>query len=219
MSVNSRTVSPILQAVSDEKLALQARDSRPAMDEMIRRYYGFVRLKAQSYFLVSGGDNSDLIQEGLLGLFKAIRDFNPDGGASFRNFAEMCISRQIITAVKTATRKKHETLNQAIDLYSPPPGHKTQGGKETSLIDAMATPEYQSDPMLAIRRKEMADTYRQLLLKLSSFEAGCLAGLLSGMAYQEIGELLGCDAKSVDNALQRAKTKLRPLLIEFADVA
>ena len=171
----------------------------------MRRYYGFVRLKASSYFL-AGGDSDDLIQEGLVGLYKAIRDYRTDRESSFRNFAELCITRQIITAVKTATRNKHTPLNQYVSFSSTPGGAPaTTCRRSTSSCRARrcTIPVNQ-----VISSEELRSLVACLSTALSELEGRVLALYLDGHSYEQVGERLGCDTKTVDNALQRVKRKV-----------
>ena len=175
-----------------------------AMDELIRRYHGFVRLKASSYFL-AGGDSSDLIQEGLVGLFKAVRDFRSDKETSFRSFAELCITRQIITAVKTATRNKHTPLNQYVSFSATP---SAGGDGEATLEDIIPGPTVHDPVNQVISSEELQALVGCLSTALSELESRVLALYLDGRSYEEIAGLIDCDAKTVDNALQRVKRKV-----------
>jgi RNA polymerase sporulation-specific sigma factor len=155
--------------LEDLQLVLKARNGdQVALDQLIRRYTGFVRLKASSYFL-AGGDSEDLIQEGLIGLYKAVRDFRTDKETSFRSFAELCVTRQIITAIKTATRFKHQPLNSYVSFSHTPAGQDTDC--ECTHGDALRL-------------------------------------YLEGCSYEQMAADLGCDTKTIDNALQRVKRKV-----------
>src|SRR5213596_181262 len=139
--------------LEDLQLVLKARNGDgSAMDLLIRRYTGFVRLKASSYFL-AGGDSDDLIQEGMIGLYKAVRDFRPDKETSFRSFAELCVTRQIITAIKTATRFKHTPLNTYVSFSHTPAGQDADG--ECTLGDALPGPGVQEPPIMVISTEEL----------------------------------------------------------------
>jgi RNA polymerase sporulation-specific sigma factor len=186
-------------------IALAKSGDRTAYDRIVRRYYGFVRLKASSYFL-AGGDSDDLIQEGLIGLYKAVRDFRTDRESSFRNFAELCITRQIITAVKTATRNKHTPLNQYVS-FSSTPASATDG--EPTLDEVIPGPTVH-DPVnqQVISSEELHSLVGCLSTALSELESRVLALYLDGRPYEEVATRLGCDAKTVDNALQRVKRKV-----------
>jgi RNA polymerase sporulation-specific sigma factor len=185
-------------------IALAKQGDATAYDRLVRRYYGFVRLKASSYFL-AGGDADDLIQEGLVGLYKAIRDYRADRESSFRNFAELCITRQIITAVKTATRNKHTPLNQYVS-FSSTPASATDG--EPTLDEVIPGPVVHDPVFQVISTEELQSIVGCLASALSELESRVLALYLDGRSYEHIGERIGCDTKTVDNALQRVKRKV-----------
>jgi RNA polymerase sporulation-specific sigma factor len=185
-------------------IALAKQGSAAAYDAIVRRYYGFVRLKASSYFL-AGGDGDDLVQEGLVGLYKAVRDYRSDRESSFRNFAELCITRQIITAVKTATRNKHTPLNQYVS-FSSTPASATDG--EPTLDEVIPGPSVHDPVNQAISSEELRSLVACLSTALSELESRVLALYLDGLSYELIGERIGCDTKTVDNALQRVKRKV-----------
>lgn len=194
--------------LDDEYLVALAKDGRAdAYDTIVRRYRGFVRLKASSYFLL-GGEADDLIQEGLLGLYKAIRDFRTDRESSFRNFAELCITRQIITAVKTATRNKHTPLNQYVSFSQTP---TASGDSETTLDEILSGPSVH-DPVNQVIASEELESLVSCLSGvsgvLSDLESRVLSLYLDGHSYEVIAERLECDTKTVDNALQRVKRKV-----------
>jgi RNA polymerase sporulation-specific sigma factor len=191
--------------VDDGYLIALAKQGDPlAYDRIIRRYHGFVRLKASSYFLI-GGDSDDLIQEGMVGLYKAVRDFRTDRESSFRNFAELCITRQIITAVKTATRNKHTPLNQYVSFSSSPSG---AGDGEATLDEILPGPSVNDPVHQVISSEEISALVGCLSTDLSELESRVLALYLDGRSYEEIGELIEQDTKAVDNALQRVKRKV-----------
>jgi RNA polymerase sporulation-specific sigma factor len=185
-------------------VALAKQGSPVAHDRIMRRYYGFVRLKASSYFL-AGGDSDDLVQEGLVGLYKAVRDFRSDRESSFRNFAELCITRQIITAVKTATRNKHTPLNQYVS-FSTSPASSTDG--EPTLDEILPGPTAHDPVNQVISSEELRSLVACLSTVLSDLESRVLALYLDGHSYEAVGDRLGCDTKTVDNALQRVKRKV-----------
>src|SRR3989442_8100472 len=152
-----RTPQKVQRELEDLQLAVKARNGdQAALDQLIRRYTGFVRLKASSYFL-AGGDSEDLIQEGLIGLYKAVRDFRTDKETSFRSFAELCVTRQIITAIKTATRFKHQPLNQYVSFSHTPAGQDTDG--ECTLGDALPGSAGE-EPSLVVLSPEEAQRLR-----------------------------------------------------------
>jgi len=186
-------------------IALAKQGDHTSYDRLVRRYYGFVRLKASSYFL-AGGDSDDLIQEGLVGLYKAIRDYRTDRESSFRNFAELCITRQIITAVKTATRNKHTPLNQYVSFSQTPAAAGPDS--ETTLEEVLPGPAVRDPANQVIAGEELESLVACLTSVLSELESRVLALYLDGHSYEVIGERLDCDTKTVDNALQRVKRKV-----------
>jgi RNA polymerase sporulation-specific sigma factor len=191
--------------VDDEYLVALAKRGNPgAYDQIVRRYRGFVRLKASAYFLL-GGDADDLNQEGLLGLFKAVRDFRSDRESSFRNFAELCITRQIITAVKTASRHKHSPLNQYVSFGQSPAG---QGDSDATLEDVLPGAAINDPANQLIASEELDSLVACLSSVLSDLESSVLSLYLDGHSYEAVGERLDCDTKTVDNALQRVKRKV-----------
>src|SRR3954453_8373213 len=185
-------------------IALAKQGRRDAYDRIVRRYHGFVRLKASSYFLIGGGSH-DLIQEGLLGLYKAVRDYRTDRESSFRNFAELCITRQIITAVKTSTRNKHTPLNQYVSFSQTP---AAGGASEPTLDEVLPGPTIHDPVNQVISTEELHSLVACLSSVLSDLESRVLSLYLDGYSYEVIGERLGCDTKTVDNALQRVKRKV-----------
>ena len=192
--------------LEDLQLVLKARNgSGGAMDALIRRYTGFVRLKASSYFL-AGGDGEDLIQEGLIGLYKAVRDFRPEKETSFRSFAELCVTRQIITAIKTATRFKHQPLNAYVSFGHTPAGQDSDS--ECTLGDALPGPGVHEPSVCVISTEELQSLVFTLGTGLSELEHDALKLYLEGSSYEEMAEELGCDTKTIDNALQRVKRKI-----------
>ena len=176
-----------------------------AMDTIIRRYEGFVRLKASSYFL-AGGDSHDLMQEGLVGLFKAVRDYRSDRDTSFRSFAELCITRQIITAVKTATRNKHTPLNSYVSFSQTPAAGGEDG--EPTMADLLPGSTVHDPVNQVISSEEIRSLVDCITSALSELESSVLSLYLDGRSYEEVAEYLGCDTKTVDNALQRVKRKV-----------
>ncbi len=191
--------------LADLQLVMRARNGdQKALDELIRRYSGFVRLKASSYFL-AGGDAEDLIQEGLIGLYKAVRDFSPEL-SSFRSFAELCVTRQIITAIKTATRFKHAPLNTYVSFSHTPAGQEADG--DCTLGDALPGPSVDDPSVCVISTEELQSLVFTLGSGLSKLEADALKLYLEGESYEEMADRLGCDTKTIDNALQRVKRKV-----------
>ncbi len=191
--------------LNDHYLVAQAkRGDAVAYDRIIRRYRGFVRLKASSYFLI-GGESEDLIQEGMVGLYKAIRDYRSDRESSFRNFAELCITRQMITAVKTACRNKHKPLNQSISFAMTP---TAAGDGESTLEDILPGPRTEDPATRVISTEELGSLVECLTSVLSELESEVLTCYLDGRSYEEIADRLAVDTKTVDNALQRVKRKV-----------
>ncbi len=192
------------EQMPDEELAGLSISGDPLATECIlARYKNLVRSRARMYFL-AGADRDDLIQEGMIGLFKAIRDYNQEKRASFRGFAELCIKRQIITAVKTATRQKHMPLNSYVSLSNPVYENDSQGFLEEVLRGG---PE--ADPEHLVISKENAKLLgEQIDRALSQLEKTVLTMYLEGKSYQEIADLVGRPVKAIDNALQRVKKKL-----------
>jgi len=192
--------------LEDLQLVLKARNGdRTALDALIRRYTTFVRLKASSYFL-AGGEGDDLVQEGLIGLYKAVRDFRPDKETSFRSFAELCVTRQIITAIKTATRFKHAPLNGYISFSHTPAGQESES--ECTLGDALPGPGVNDPAVCVISTEELQSLVGCLGATLSPLESNALRLYLEGSSYEQMGEELDCDTKTIDNALQRVKRKI-----------
>ena len=195
---------PRLEPDDETLVAFAKRGKTDAADRLIRRYHSFVRLKASSYFLV-GGDSDDLVQEGLLGLHKAIRDYRTDRESSFRNFAELCITRQMITAVKTASRNKHAPLNQSISFATTP---TAAGDGESTLEEILPGPRTEDPATKVISTEELGSLVECLTSVLSDLESEVLTCYLDGRSYEEIADRLACDTKTVDNALQRVKRKV-----------
>lgn len=192
----------------DEEIVNIAKDGDvKAQEYLINKYRNFVRAKARSYFLI-GADREDIIQEGMIGLYKAIRDFRPDKLSSFRAFAELCITRQIITAIKTATRQKHIPLNSYISLNKPIYDEES----DRTLLDILSGARVSDPEELIISREELVNIESKIGEVLSSLEWEVLRSYLDGKSYQEIACDLDRHAKSIDNALQRVKRKLEKYL-------
>ncbi|RKD22756.1 RNA polymerase factor sigma-70 [Ammoniphilus oxalaticus] len=178
-----------------------------ALEYLIHKYKNFVRAKARSYFLI-GADREDIVQEGMIGLYKAIRDFRGDKLSSFRAFAELCITRQIITAIKTATRQKHIPLNSYISLDKP----IYDEDSDRTLLDVISGHRVTDPEQLIINQEKFADIEDKMAEILSDLERQVLVLYLDGRSYQEIAEDLDRHVKSIDNALQRVKRKLEKYL-------
>lgn len=180
-----------------------------ATEYLINKYKNFVRVKAKSYFLV-GADREDIIQEGMIGLYKAIRDFKADKLSTFRAFAELCITRQIITAIKTATRQKHIPLNSYISLNKP----IYDEDSDRTMLDILSGTKV-TDPEEVFINHELSDDLREKIKKnLSELEEQVLHSYLDGKSYQEMARDLKRHVKSIDNALQRVKRKIEKTLGE-----
>jgi RNA polymerase sporulation-specific sigma factor len=201
-----KTPQKVQRELEDLQLVIKARNgSGEALDALIRRYTGFVRLKASSYFL-AGGDADDLVQEGMIGLYKAVRDFRADKETSFRSFAELCVTRQIITAIKTATRFKHAPLNTYVSFSHTPAGHDSDG--DCTLGDALPGPTVHDPSVCVISTEELQSLVFTLGTGLSSLESEALRLYLEGNSYEDMAVELACDTKTIDNALQRVKRKI-----------
>nr|WP_233711591.1 RNA polymerase sporulation sigma factor SigH [Lederbergia citrisecunda] len=178
-----------------------------ALDYLIKKYRNFVRVKARSYFLI-GADKEDIVQEGMIGLYKAIRDFKEDKLSSFKAFAELCITRQIITAIKTATRQKHIPLNSYVSLDKPIYDEES----DRTLMDVISGAKILDPEELLINREKLNNIEEKVMELLSDLERKVLALYLDGRSYQEISDELDRHVKSIDNALQRVKRKLERYL-------
>ena len=192
----------------DEQLLLRIKEgNNAALEELINKYKNFVRAKAKTYFLV-GADKEDIVQEGMIGLFKAIRDFKDDKLVSFKSFAEICVTRQIITAIKTATRQKHMPLNSYISLNKP----VFEDDGERTLMDTINHDSVSDPEVLFISKEELHRIEGKINEVLSSFELEVLYLYLQDKSYNEIATKLNKEVKSVDNALQRIKKKVEKFL-------
>ncbi|HBG37619.1 MAG TPA: RNA polymerase sporulation sigma factor SigH [Clostridiaceae bacterium] len=194
----------------DEEIVMLAKDGDSVAEEyLIYKYRSFVKVKTKSYFLI-GGDKDDIYQEGMIGLYKAIRDFRPNKLSSFRAFAELCITRQIITAIKTATRQKHIPLNSYVSLNKP----MYDEDSDRTLMDVLSTIKISDPEELMISNEETCKIQNKMSEVLSDLEMEVLTDYLDGKSYQEIACDLDRHAKSIDNALQRVKRKLEKFLEE-----
>jgi RNA polymerase sporulation-specific sigma factor len=209
LSLNAQTESMLSYDVMlDENIVEFAKEGDAiALEYLINKYKNFVRAKARSYFLI-GADREDIIQEGMIGLYKAIRDFRQDKLSSFRAFAELCITRQIITAIKTATRQKHIPLNSYVSLNKP----IYDEDSDRTLLDVISGTKITDPEELIISREEFDDIEEKMGEILSSLEWKVLMSYLEGKSYQEIAVDLKRHVKSIDNALQRVKRKLERYL-------
>ncbi|MGI8774577.1 MAG: RNA polymerase sporulation sigma factor SigH [Actinomycetota bacterium] len=194
-----------LKDMSDEDLVVEVRSgSDQAIDLLLHRYRHYARAKARTYFL-AGADKEDIVQEGMIGLYKAIRDFQADKNTAFRAFAELCMTRQIITAIKTATRQKHQPLNSYVSLNKPA---SNDDDDDRSIGDSISTRTVMDPAELVVSAEELANIKASVGKVLSVFETEVLQLYMDGKSYQQIADMLGRHVKSIDNALQRIKRKL-----------
>ena len=209
MELSSTDLYGRLEQMSDEDIAVfcKEQENAAALEYLISKYRNFVRAKARSYFLI-GADREDIIQEGMIGLYKAIRDFRSDKLSSFRAFAELCITRQIITAIKTATRQKHIPLNSYVSLNKP----IYDEDSDRTLLDILSGSRVSDPEELIISREEFMGIQEKMGEILSDLEWKVLMAYLDGKSYQEIAIELERHVKSIDNALQRVKRKLERYL-------
>jgi RNA polymerase sporulation-specific sigma factor len=201
--VRARVAEDLDAAPDEDLVALFQAGHVAAVEALLHRYRNFARLKARSYFL-AGADKDDIVQEGMIGLYKAIRDFDPEHETSFRAFAELCITRQIITAVKTATRQKHVPLNTYVSLQKPVAGDDA----DYVLQDVLESSQAPDPAELVISHDELRSMKLAFSEILSDFETEVLHMYVEGKSYQEIGERLDRHVKSIDNAIQRIKRKV-----------
>ena len=198
------------ESMTDEEVVACAQEADgTALEYLLNKYKNFVRSKARSYFLI-GADHEDIVQEGMIGLYKAIRDFRPDRLASFRAFAELCITRQIITAIKTATRQKHIPLNSYVSLNKPIYDEES----DRTLMDVITEDTLSNPESMFIDREDLTVIREKIGEMLSELEKQVLDLYMDGKSYQEISEEMGRHVKSIDNALQRVKRKLTKYLEE-----
>ena len=198
------------ESMTDEEIVACAQNADgTALEFLLNKYKNFVRSKARSYFLI-GADHEDIVQEGMIGLYKAIRDFRPDRLASFRAFAELCITRQIITAIKTATRQKHIPLNSYVSLNKPIYDEES----DRTLMDVITEDALSNPESMFIDREDLSLIRGRIGEMLSDLEKEVLELYMDGKSYQEISEEMGRHVKSIDNALQRVKRKLSRFLEE-----
>jgi len=194
----------------DEEVVAYARSGYPrATEHLIAKYRNLVESKARSYFL-AGADHEDVVQEGMIGLYKAIRDFRDDRLARFRAFAELCVTRQIITAVKTATRQKHVPLNGYVSLHYPVLDSDSEG----SLIDCIPDERVMDPASWLIDRRDTRSLYETVKPVLSELESQVLQCYLEGKSYREMSRELHCRTKCIDNALQRVKRKIGGMMVQ-----
>ena len=204
----STEIAGIFVGKIEEEIVIEAQNGDiRAQEYVISKYESFVKAKSKSYFLI-GADKEDIYQEGMIGLYKAIRDFNYEKSSTFKGFAELCVTRQIITAIKTATRQKHIPLNTYISLNKP----VSEDDSERTLLDILSTIKISDPEALIIGKEEKARIENAIAKVLSDLEMEVLQSYLDGKSYQEIACDLDRQAKSIDNALQRVKRKLEKCL-------
>ena len=204
----SKEIAVEFEGKLEEEIVIEAKNgSVRAQEYVISKYESFVKAKSKSYFLI-GADKEDIYQEGMIGLYKAIRDFNYEKSTTFKAFAELCITRQIITAIKTATRQKHIPLNTYISLNKP----VSEDDSERTLLDILSSMKISDPEALIIGKEEKAQIEDAITRVLSDLEMEVLQSYLDGKSYQEIACDLDRHAKSIDNALQRVKRKLEKCL-------
>lgn len=197
------------EMMDEEIVELAKKGDARAEEYLINKYKNYVKSKSKSYFLI-GAEKDDLYQEGMIGLYKAIRDFRPETLASFRAFAEICITRQIITAIKTATRQKHIPLNSYVSLNKPVYDEES----DRTLMDVLSTVHISDPEELIISKEQRRKVEKRMYEVLSELELEVLRSYLNGKSYQEIACDLDRHSKSIDNALQRVKRKIEKLLTE-----
>ena len=202
-SVKSRPVDPV-EATDEDLVARYQAGEAAVVEVLLNRYRHLAHIKARSYFLAGAGKD-DVIQEGMIGLYKAIRDYRPGRKAAFRTFADVCITRQIVSAIKTATRHKHDPLNSGVSLSKPLP---QDDHPDRVLADVLPAMEVSDPAELVVKDEEMAGVRRAFSEVLSGFETEVLHLYIEGKSYQEIARTLKRGVKAIDNALQRIKRKL-----------
>ena len=206
----TRDESARYEGMTDEEVAALAQEGDgQALAYLLNKYKNFVRSKARSYFLI-GADHEDIVQEGMIGLFKAVRDYDPARLVPFRVFAELCVRRQLITAIKNATRQKHIPLNSYISLNKPLYDEES----DRTLLDVIVEGRTADPEELIINRENVGNIHTKMNEILSGLEQEVLNAYLDGKSYQEIAAALGRHVKSIDNALQRVKRKLEKYLEE-----
>lgn len=208
LSIYKKAEAEVYEGMEDEMLVKNAKNGDSvALDYLVRKYKNFVGAKSRAYFLI-GADSEDIMQEGMIGLYKAVRDFNLNKRTSFRIFAELCVTRQIITAIKTATRQKHIPLNSYISLNKPVYDEQS----DRTLIDFVDGMKITDPEDLIISKEQVKNIEIKIGEVLSELELEILKLYVGGRSYQEISELSNRDVKSIDNALQRVKRKLERCL-------
>ncbi len=204
--LNQSEFARYIDMTDEDVVSLAHNGDGDALVYLLNKYKNFVRSKARSYFLI-GADHEDIVQEGMIGLYKSIRDFQPSRLASFRSFAELCVKRQIITAIKAATRQKHVPLNSYVSLNKPLYDEESDRTLLDVIEGRVTNPEE-----LYISKEDLKNIHAQMDELLSDLERQVLEAFMDGKSYQEIAEMLGRHVKSIDNALQRVKRKLNKFI-------
>ena len=203
------------EAIPDEEMIVRIQEGeQSAMDYLLEKYKYLVRNKAKALYLI-GGDKDDLIQEGMIGLYKAIRDFDMEKQNSFFNFADLCISRQIYSAIKASNRKKNIPLNTYISIYTPVYGESGDNEEKEALVDIMYQKNVSNPEELVIDKENTSMIEYELVRRLSDLERQVLSLYMQDIKYVQIAEVLGKEPKTIDNALTRIKTKLNQVLREI----
>lgn len=201
--------------LTDEEIILRIRlQDDLAMDYLLEKYKHLIRQKARTLFLI-GGDRDDLIQEGMIGLYKAIRDYEAQRDSCFFTFADMCVSRQMYTAIKASNRKKNMPLNTYVSIYAPIQGENPEGDEKATLADLMLEKKISNPEELVIDKENRSVIEYELVRCLSELEKDVLTLYVGGLKYTEIAKRLGKEPKAIDNALQRIKVKLGKVLEEL----
>lgn len=195
--------------LSDDDLAMLSKSDTYALEYLLEKYKGFIRAKTRPYFLI-GADREDIIQEGMIGLYKAVRDFDTDKNVAFRTFADLCTTRQIITAIKTANRQKHIPLNSYVSLNKPIFNEET----DRTLLDVISHQTLIDPEEILIHSEDMKFIENKIDESLSQLEQSVLNLYLQGKSYREMSAILKKQVKTIDNALQRVKKKLDNILAE-----
>ena len=208
--MENQKIEQISNTQQDEQLVWQSQNGdHLAEAQLLDKYKPLVKAKSRAYFLI-GADSEDIIQEGMIGLYKAIRDYDKEKNASFRSFAELCINRQMITAIKAATRQKHQPLNSYVSLNKP----VFENDSEETYLDLLREGELLNPEALLIGQENKNFLENQMIKNLSSFESRVLTLYLQGRSYFEIANMLNKQEKSIDNALQRVKKKLEKFVLK-----
>ena len=208
--MENQKIEQISNTQQDEQLVWQSQNGdHLAEAQLLDKYKPLVKAKSRAYFLI-GADSEDIIQEGMIGLYKAIRDYDKEKNASFRSFAELCINRQMITAIKAATRQKHQPLNSYVSLNKP----AFENDSEETYLDLLREGELLNEEALLIGQENKNFLENQMIKNLSSFESRVLTLYLQGRSYFEIANMLNKPEKSIDNALQRVKKKLEKFVLK-----